>query len=620
MATVSRSKRRRRRKQKVPHLVGLHVRDAQLVLRHRGFYDPSLDGTPEEGEPRVEVRYTKNFAPYGTVVAQEPSKGQIVDSDTVVQMTVSMESLLDYMPAIYRRPDVAGGNFVRDFLWIFQSIFHSIESKIDNMWTYFDVFETPSEFLPWLGSWVAFALDGEWDEAERRLFLKRAVGLYRVRGTVRGLKTFLKMYTGVDAEIIENAWPLDGFQIGVASTIGIDSAILPPINRAHCFIVEVPLDPDTLDDDEIIKIHQIINQERPAHTAYYLTFTGAKEGGAGWVGPVIGAYMVGTGTVVRGEEAEKLVEKAGGTTGEAEVSEDERAKRRAERRKKKSEALDDAPEPVQRRRTRRSRSTGEISAEAPVEAAEEVVEEAPAEDPPPEAPPKPKRSSKAKPTAEPEVSEAPAAEASEATESAAEKRARRRRERRASAEVEASGDESAAEKRARRRRERSGQVSADASESAAEKRARRRRERSGAVSEGTSEASESAAERRARRRSERSGAVSGETSAADTSTDTSADTSTEVSGESAAERRARRRRERKAEQSGAVSEPSEATDAPAEEAEPAAEAKPAKKKPAARKSRAKKKPETETSAAEERARARRSRRKKKDDSGSDESS
>jgi phage tail-like protein len=273
---------RRRKKLRVPYIVGLKETDARLVLQHAGFFDPTLEGTPEAGSPRVDIRYTKSFSPYGTVVSQHPAKGQIVGSGQTISLTISMESLLDYLPAVYRRPDVMGGNFVREFLWVFQHIFYSIESKIARMHSYFDVLDAPDEFLPWLASWVAFSLDGSWTEDERRLFLKDAVELYRVRGTVKGLKSFLNMYTGVEAEIIENSWPLDGFQIGVASTIGKDSAILPPINRAYCFIVEVPLDADDLEDDEIIKIHQIIRQEKPAHTTYYLRFTGSKSDMKRW--------------------------------------------------------------------------------------------------------------------------------------------------------------------------------------------------------------------------------------------------------------------------------------------------------------------------------------------------
>ncbi|MBN1946179.1 MAG: PASTA domain-containing protein [Bradymonadales bacterium] len=289
---LERMERLRRRKQKLPNVVGLKEKDARLVLRHRGFYNRNLVGTPQEGDPYVDVRYVKSFAPYGTVVGQNPSKGQIVDTDERIELVVSMECLLDYLPGIYQRRQVGGTNYLREFLWIFQHIFYSIESKIDVLHTYFEVFETPGEFLPWLSSWVAFTLDGEWDETKRRLFLKRAVELYRIRGTVKGLETFIDMYIGVKPKIIENAWPLNGFQIGVYSTIGVESAILPPTNRAYCFIVEIPLDPNTITDDQIIKIHQIISQEKPAHTTYYLKFTGVPEAKKRWVGPVIGAYRV----------------------------------------------------------------------------------------------------------------------------------------------------------------------------------------------------------------------------------------------------------------------------------------------------------------------------------------
>jgi phage tail-like protein len=342
MTTLPPTARLRRRKQRVPDLVGLLEPDATLVLKHRGFYDTRLIGTPDEGNPRVDVRYTKHSAPFETVVGQEPGKGQIIDSDAAITLTVSMESLSDFLPALFRRKDTAGENFINEFLWIFQHIFRSIETKIGQLYSYFDVFETPSEFLPWLASWVAFALDGNWSESDRRLFLKKAVELYKIRGTVRGLSQFITMYTGVEPNIIENDWPLDGFQIGVASTIGIDSAILPRISRAHCFIVEVPLDSDDLEDDEIIKIHQIISHEKPAHTTYYLRFTGEQERMTTWTGPVIGAYRVGSTAEVG--RAEPEVEE------ETEVKEDVVKTRRRRRRAKDAASEETAKSSGRRRR------------------------------------------------------------------------------------------------------------------------------------------------------------------------------------------------------------------------------------------------------------------------------
>jgi len=380
MSNLSRSRRTaRRKKQKVPDLVGLQLRDARLVLSHRGFYDPNLLGTPREGEAQVEVRYTKDFAPYGTVVAQHPSKGQIIDSDEAIQLTVSMESLLDYLPGVYKRRDAVGGNFIQEFLWIFQHVFHSIESKIDRIHDYFDVFETPEEFLPWLAGWVAFSLDGDWSESQRRLFLKRAVELYRIRGTVRGLKTFIEMYTGVTPEILENKWPLDGFQIGVASTIGPDSAILPPINRAHCFMVEVPLDADEVDDDQIIKIHQIITSQKPAHTTYYLRFTGRKQKQTRWAGPVIGQYRVTSAQVVEGTAADEASARADeseavpGASSRLTEEEGQAAMRDARQARGEEEAL------KPRKRKRKTKAEKEAEAAAKAEA-EKEAKASPADD------------------------------------------------------------------------------------------------------------------------------------------------------------------------------------------------------------------------------------------------
>jgi phage tail-like protein len=337
MATVARSERLRRRKQKVPQLVGLEERDARLVLRHRGFFDPDYLGTPKEGEPNVDVRFIKSYAPYNTVVQQSPLPGQIVDSDSVIRMTVSMESLLDYLPAVYRRRDVGRENFIQEFLWIFQHVFRSIEMKIEDIHRYFGVFSTPAEFLPWLASWVAFTLDGEWSEAEKRLNLKKAVEFYQIRGTVRGITEMVKLYTGVDVHIVENDWPLNGFQIGVHSTIGKDSAILPPTNRAHCFIVEVALDEENVDDDLLIKLHQIISIEKPAHTTYYLRFTGEPKVERRWSGPVIGAYRIGSTPIGGGgEEAGEGDDSESGAEAKASAEEEEPKRTTRRRRSRRS--------------------------------------------------------------------------------------------------------------------------------------------------------------------------------------------------------------------------------------------------------------------------------------------
>ena len=57
----------------------------------------------------------------------------------------------------------------------------------------FDVRSAPADALEWLGDWLGAALDPAWSEAQRRLFISRAVDFYQYRGTLRGLRIALRL-------------------------------------------------------------------------------------------------------------------------------------------------------------------------------------------------------------------------------------------------------------------------------------------------------------------------------------------------------------------------------------------------------------------------------------------
>lgn len=277
-----------KKKVKVPNLVGLSARNAAIVLHAAGF-------------PNPDVRYVESYERRGSVVSQNPPRGQIVDNDLSIQLTVSQINLIRFLPSIYQREAPDGSNFLRDFLWVIQHLVDDVEAKIDNIHTYFDPYECPEDFLPWLAAWVAFTLDDKWPVEKKRYLIKKAVEFYKIRGTVKGLQLFLKLFTDVEPEIIENEWPFDGFRIGVTSTIGIDSVILPPMNRAHCFIVDFPLDPNQVKDELIIQIHDIIRAQKPAHTTYFLRFKGDHRALSSF-GIVIGEHAVGAGMEIVHED------------------------------------------------------------------------------------------------------------------------------------------------------------------------------------------------------------------------------------------------------------------------------------------------------------------------------
>lgn len=58
----------------------------------------------------------------------------------------------------------------------------------------FDPWTTPTEFLPWLASWVSLEFPAMWDEYQRRKVTAEIVGIYRQRGLKRGLDDYLELY------------------------------------------------------------------------------------------------------------------------------------------------------------------------------------------------------------------------------------------------------------------------------------------------------------------------------------------------------------------------------------------------------------------------------------------
>lgn len=250
-----------KRKLKVPDVSGLRLDNAMIMLRNAEF-----------SEAVVNVRFRESYQPEKTVLSQAPSKGQIVDADAAVDLLVSKRSWVRNLPGIYQRGGFEDPDFLREFLWIPQHLWASIQDTLETLHDHFDPYESPSSFLEWLASWVAFKVDPGWPETKKRALIKRAMELYKIRGTVKGLKVFLAIFTDYEPEIIENTWPFKGFRIGVHSTVGVDSVILPPVNLSHCFIIQIPAAFRDVTDDIVIRIHDIIMSEKPAHAMYFLRF------------------------------------------------------------------------------------------------------------------------------------------------------------------------------------------------------------------------------------------------------------------------------------------------------------------------------------------------------------
>jgi phage tail-like protein len=249
---------RRPRKLVVPDVSGLLLRDAQIVLAQAGFRP-------------AQPRYVEAYEAENAVVSQDPMRGLLVNSDAPIELRVAKPSWIRYLPQIYQ-VDGSEGELLPGLMWIFQHVHDTVRQKVDEMVRIFRPLEAPAEFLPWLASWIALHLEDDWDEEKKRRWLRYAPALYNIRGTKVALEKLLEIYVGVKPLILENEWPDEAFRAGVTSDIGITSTILPPMNLNNCFIVELPLSPDDVDEDQLIRIHRVIRAEKPAHCSYYLRF------------------------------------------------------------------------------------------------------------------------------------------------------------------------------------------------------------------------------------------------------------------------------------------------------------------------------------------------------------
>ena len=74
---------------------------------------------------------------------------------------------------------------------------------LDAIEAYVDPLISPEDFLPWLASWVGIVLDENWPVEQQRAFIRNAVELFRMRGTVRGIKAEIELLTGGGVELSE---------------------------------------------------------------------------------------------------------------------------------------------------------------------------------------------------------------------------------------------------------------------------------------------------------------------------------------------------------------------------------------------------------------------------------
>ena len=181
----------------------------------------------------------------------------VLTTDRVAALS-SKSSYLEYLPAIYSQ-----GDFMGRFLMIFETVLGPIEGVLDNISHYFDAGTAPTELLPWLASWVNLALDETWPLERRRELVGSAVELFRDRRTRRGMREYLRVYSGVEPKITED---YGGISLAGQARLGLNTVL--GAGRPHTFTVTLEL--EDLDSVNVEQLKAIIEAEKPAHSGYTL--------------------------------------------------------------------------------------------------------------------------------------------------------------------------------------------------------------------------------------------------------------------------------------------------------------------------------------------------------------
>lgn len=203
------------------------------------------------------------------------------------------QSYLRYLPAIYQQ-DPQGRDFMERLLSLFESLNLEVEDEIAHMARYFDPEVVGNEFLDWLSSWLALMQDKNWPEEKHRAFLRRAYQLYKIRGTLSGLKALVQLFTEAEVTVIEHFRLLTPMVVGAASTTGITTVVgntpITPLlvedssQIGEFALKETPDKPqapfefnafdfsilaDTsrlTNPEQIDALYRLIEEEKPAHT------------------------------------------------------------------------------------------------------------------------------------------------------------------------------------------------------------------------------------------------------------------------------------------------------------------------------------------------------------------
>jgi phage tail-like protein len=161
--------------------------------------------------------------------------------------------LVNYLPEVY-----SDDPFMVRWTAGLDEVLATLVNTIDCLDAYVDPLLAPADFIRWLAGWVGVVLDETWSVRAQRAVIAQAVELYRMRGTMTGLRRHLEVVVDGRIEITESG--------GVSASQRPRPE--PPRDIEHWVHVRVlPNDPRTTSAEAVLAV---IRAAKPVHVMHSL--------------------------------------------------------------------------------------------------------------------------------------------------------------------------------------------------------------------------------------------------------------------------------------------------------------------------------------------------------------
>lgn len=167
------------------------------------------------------------------------------------------------LPALYHEDA-----FAQRLTSALDEVLAPVISTLDNLPAYLDPTLAPEDFLDWLAGWVGATVDERWPIERRREAVMRAVELYRLRGTPRGLVEQVEVLTGGTVELVES---------GGATSSATAGGKLPG-SADPTLVVRVTPDPSI--ELTPARLDALVEAVKPAHIPHRVEIVESKRGRA----------------------------------------------------------------------------------------------------------------------------------------------------------------------------------------------------------------------------------------------------------------------------------------------------------------------------------------------------